>query len=128
MPALDHLQERPKAALRGLRSSQHWCARGIFTQRQLHATVVDAMPQARRLILDSAFAPDTVAMMGDAFDTAWGMIEPAFNGQPQSTIDDARTLLASNIVHQAKVGLSHPDILQEEAIRVVRQRYPSLRI
>ena len=92
-------------------------------------TIVDgAMPQARRLILDSAFDADTVAMMGDVFDAAWGLIEAAFNGQPQSTIDDARTLLASNIVHQVKVGLSHPDILQEEAIRVVRQRYPSLRI
>ena len=35
------------------------------------------LPTGRKLA-DSAFDPDTVAMMGDAFDTAWGMIEPAF--------------------------------------------------
>ena len=86
------------------------------------------MSQARRLIDDSAYDADTVAMMGDAFDTAWGMIEPAFKGQPQAIIDDARTLLASTIIHQVKLGLSHPDILQEEAIRVMRQRFPTLRI
>ena len=67
-------------------------------------------------------------MMGDAFDTAWGMIEPAFTGQPQAIIDDARTLLSSTIIHQVKLGLSHPDILQEEAIRVMRERFPTLRI
>lgn len=88
----------------------------------------DAMPQARRLIDDSAYDADTVAMMGDAFDTAWDMIEAAFKGQPQATIDDARTLLASTIIHQVKLGLSHSDILQEEAIRVMRERFPTLRI
>ena len=92
-------------------------------------TIVDgAMPQARRLILDSAFDADTVAMMGDVFDAAWGLIEAAFTGQPQATIDDARTLLASTIIHQVKLGLSHPDILQEEAIKMMRERFPTLRI
>ena len=74
------------------------------------------MPNARRLIHDSAYDADTVAMMGDAFDAAWGMIEPAFTGQPQATIDDARTLLASTIIHQ------------EETIRVMREKFPTLRI
>ena len=66
-------------------------------------------------------------MMGDAFDTAWGMIEAAFKGHPQATIDDARILLARAIIHHVKVGLSHPDVVQEEAIGTVRRRYPSLR-
>ena len=86
------------------------------------------MPQARRLIDDSAYDADTVAMMGGTFDAAWGMIEPAFNGQPQATIDDARILLARAIIHHVKFGLLQPEPLKKEAIGTVRRRYPTLRI
>ena len=86
------------------------------------------MPQAHKLIHACAYDDNTVAMMGDAFDTAWGMIEAAFKGHPQATIDDARTLLARAIIHHVKFGLTHSAVLQEEAVGAVRRRYPSLRI
>jgi hypothetical protein len=90
--------------------------------------VVGAMGHARKLIHDSALDPDTVRMMGDAFDAAWRMIEPALKAQPQSIIDGARTLLSSAIVERVNVGLMPPSILQDEAIGVVKDSYPQLPI
>ena len=115
-------------AARRLGASTRSRAGDLSTLGNKPTIVVAAMPQARRLIDDAAYDADTVAMMGDVFDAAWGMIEVAFKGQPQAIIDDARILLARAIIHHVKVGLSHPDVLQEEAIGTVRRRYPSLRI
>jgi hypothetical protein len=86
------------------------------------------MPAGHKLIHDSAFDADTVKMMGEVFDAAWGTIGPAFRGLPQATIDNARTVLASNIIQGVRVGLVHPEALKNEAIAAVRQRFPSLRI
>ena len=86
------------------------------------------MGHARKLIHDSAFDPDTVRMMGDAFDAAWGKIEPALKAQPPSIVDGARMLLSSAIIERVNVGLMHPSILQDEAIGVVKGSYPQLPI
>ena len=86
------------------------------------------MPQVRRLFLDSAFDPDTVKMMGELFDQAWASIEPAFSRLPRATIDNARTVLARNIIEDSKIGLLQPDVLKAEAVEAVRRKFPSLRI
>ena len=86
------------------------------------------MPQIRRLFADSAFDADDVKMLGELFDQAWASIEPAFNGMPKATIDNARTVLAQNIIEHVKIGLLQPEALKNEAIKAVRQKFPSLRI
>ena len=86
------------------------------------------MPQVRTLFLDSAFDPDTVKMMGELFDQAWASIESPFRGLPQATIDNARTVLARNIIQGVRGGLVQPEALKNDAIGAVRQKFPSLRI
>ena len=82
---------------------------------------------ARKLIHGSAFDPDTVKMMGELFDQAWASIEPAFSRLPRATIDNARTVLARNIIEHSKIGLLQPEVSKAEAVEAVRQRFPSLR-
>ena len=84
------------------------------------------MPQVRRLFLDSAFDADTVKMMGEVFEAAWRMVEPAFNLQPQATIDDGRATLAKAIIHFVSQGMLNTDVLTDEAIRAVKLTNPSL--
>ena len=87
------------------------------------------MGPGHKLIHDSAFDADTIKMVDDAFDAAWGKIEPALKAQPQLIVDGARTLLSSAIIERVKVaGLMPPSILQDEAIGVVKGRYPQLPI
>ena len=86
------------------------------------------MPHASKLIRDSAYDPDTVKLMGELFDQAWASMEPAFGGLPRATIDNARTVLARNIIHHVKNGLQEPEILKAKATDAVRQKFPSLRI
>ena len=85
------------------------------------------MPLIRRLFADSAFDSDMVRMMGEVFDTAWGMVAPAFNAQPQSTIDEARTILAKAILYRVGLG-DQAYIVKDEAIRVLKSNYPTLPI
>ena len=86
------------------------------------------MGPGHKLIHDSAFDADTVKMMGEVFDAAWGELVPAFRGLPLATIDKARTVLASNIILGVRVGLVQPEALKNEAIAAVQQKFPSLRI
>lgn len=86
------------------------------------------MPHARQMIHDTAFDPDTITLMGEVLYAAWTLARPAFSGQPQMTIHNARAMLARTIIEGVKAGLQHPDILQKEAMGAVRERYPHLRI
>ena len=91
--------------------------------------VVGAMAHARKLMHDSEFDAATIKMVDDAFDAAWGKIEPALKAQPQSIVDGARTLLSSAIIERVNVaGLMPASILQDEAIGVVKSSYPQLPI
>ena len=56
------------------------------------------MAPGHKLIDDAPFDPDTIKMMGEVFVAAWGKLVPAFRGLPLATIDNARTVLASNII------------------------------
>ena len=87
------------------------------------------MAHARKLMHDSEFDAATIKMVDDAFDAAWGKIEPALKAQPQSIVDGARTLLSSAIIERVNVaGLMPASILQDEAIGVVKSSYPQLPI
>ena len=62
--------------------------------------------------------------MGDALDSAWALIEPALREQAPTTIESARRLLADSILSSVAAGVASPDILRDEAIRVVKRNFP----
>jgi hypothetical protein len=82
------------------------------------------MTKARKLIDGSAFDPDTVKMMGDVLEGAWVTIEPALRAQSPTTIESARRVLATTILSSVAAGLVSPDILRDEAVRVVKRNFP----
>ena len=60
--------------------------------------------------------------LGDVFDAEWELIQPAFDGWPQPSIESARTTLARVALHLAK-GMTDPDVLGEKLHRVMRHSY-----
>lgn len=85
------------------------------------------MTEALKLIQDSAFDSETVALMGQAFDAAWSDVASDFETQPQAVIDQARTKLAQAVIHLAATGMLEPDMLKGAALDVLRQSDPRLK-
>jgi hypothetical protein len=73
--------------------------------------------QARRLILGSAFEPDALKMLGEAFDEAWASIASSY-GEDASAIEAARLRLAGIMIELARDRQLGPDQLKRTALRL----------
>ena len=78
------------------------------------------MPHVYSIIHQSAFPPETVTMMGEAFDHAWELIEPQYEERPQTETELARLALAKAVVMLAGLGNTDPDTLQRKALRLMQ--------
>ena len=56
------------------------------------------VPHIYSIIHQAAFPPDTVKMMGDAFDQAWESLEPQYRGHPEVEMELARLALAKAVI------------------------------
>jgi hypothetical protein len=66
---------------------------------------------------NTAFGPETVASMGEALDRACAAA--AELGQP----DIHRAIIAKRIVELAKAGETHPQVLCDRALQILRLPY-----
>ena len=81
------------------------------------------MTKALKLIHDSAFDPDLVALMGDVFEEAWSEIAPQFAHESRASVEEARTLLA-RVIQSASSGITDRPLLKRAALETVRRAYP----
>lgn len=86
------------------------------------------MSETTKLLLESVILPEAFEIVTKAFDESWASIRCMFAGQPQSIIDDARTVLAMAVVNAASAGHAHVDDLKQKGIRAVRVAYPHMTI
>lgn len=84
------------------------------------------MPKADALIKARVFEPDKFKAVTDAFEESWASIRYMFAGQPQSVIEDARSVLANAILNAAEAGHTTADDLKQEGIRAVKSVYPHI--
>ena len=82
------------------------------------------MPHVYSIIGNSAFAPDTVKMMGEAFDEAWNSLQPEYAHRRDAEIELARLALAKAVVMFADLGNSDPEVLKRKALRIVQAPTP----
>jgi hypothetical protein len=82
------------------------------------------MPHVYSIITNSAFAPDTVKMMGEVFDQAWVALEPEYADRRDAEIELARLALAKAIILFAQLGNNDPDTLKRKALRIVTAPSP----
>jgi hypothetical protein len=73
--------------------------------------------EARRLIGNAAFGPETLKIVGLAFDEAWATVERRFSHSPQAT-EAARLSLASIVLRLVKEGDSDPATLRGAALQI----------
>lgn len=84
------------------------------------------MPRADALIKASVFEPETFKAVTTAFDESWATIRYMFAGQPQSIIEDARSVLANAILNAAAAGHTTVDVLKTEGIKAMENVYPHI--
>ena len=76
--------------------------------------------KARRLIQGATYGPDTLKVIGKAFDDAWSEIGSQFNGlQAQS----ARLKLARAVLSVAREDSRDPDELKNAALEIMARSY-----
>jgi hypothetical protein len=81
------------------------------------------MPRTDAFIEARLFEPETFNAVTNAF---WASIRYMFAGQPQSIIEDARSVLATAILNAAKAGHTTVDDLKQEGIRAVKIAHPQI--
>ena len=84
------------------------------------------MPRVDALIKARLFEPDRFKAVTDAFEESWASIRYMFAGQPQSVIEDARSVLATAILNAAEAGHAAADVLKQEGIRAVKLSHPQI--
>lgn len=74
--------------------------------------------KARQLIEGAAaYDPSQMQMIIEAFEQVWSRIEPTISrAEP---IEDARVKLARTVLKIAANGVSNPDHLREEVLRLI---------
>ena len=78
------------------------------------------MPHVYSIILNSAFPPETVKMMGEVFDRAWASIKPQYDERPDTEMEMARLALAKAVVMFAGLGNTDPETLRRKALRLMQ--------
>jgi hypothetical protein len=85
------------------------------------------------LIIETAFLPATVKLMGEAFTDAWGSIEHEYKALDETEIEAARLALAKAVVlfaglgNSERVALKAKELHRAGAPRVVRECAPTCR-
>lgn len=79
------------------------------------------MTEARELIHQSAFDPNTVARMGEAVDAAWAQVSASYANEPQAVVDAARTSLARAVIELASTGLIEHEALKMAALEALKK-------
>ena len=80
----------------------------------------EPVPHVYSIIHQSAFPPEIVTMMGEAFDHAWESIEPQYEQRPHTETELARLALAKAVVMLAGLGNTDPETLQRKALRLMQ--------
>ena len=80
--------------------------------------------KARRLIEGASYHPDTLKVMGEAFDQAWAEIAGNFYASP-AEIEAARTKLAEAVLSVAHDGVSDVEALRTGALEAMAKSYRS---
>jgi hypothetical protein len=74
--------------------------------------------KARRLIEGSAFGPETMSVVSQAFDQAWATIEDHFQGDEKS-IEAARLRLAHAVLVVAHEDIGGVERLKQHALELM---------
>ena len=80
------------------------------------------IPDAERLIIETAFLPATVKLMGEAFTDAWCSIEHEYTALDETEIEAVRLALAKAVVLFAGLGNSERGALKSKALGVMQRR------
>ena len=81
--------------------------------------------KARKLSEQAAFGPQTLKVIGQAFDEAWANIAGNFGGEPLR-VQAARLKLANAILENAGAGQRDCAALKEAALKSLAQEYKQL--
>jgi hypothetical protein len=78
--------------------------------------------KARQLLENTAYGPETLTVLFQAFDEAWGDIEGNLDNSPTAA-ESARTRLATIILGLASEGASDPTALKNAALQAMALEY-----
>ena len=90
-------------------------------------TVKGAMP-LRRLVAGEKLDPVILTGLNDILESVWTEVGPAFVGQPQDSIDDARAVIAKCLLYHARNGHRDPSTLKALALQALAGAYPQLHL
>lgn len=74
--------------------------------------------QARQIIGQTTYGPETLKVLFTAFDKAWAVIEPSITGRPEA-IEAARLKLANLILTLADDDAKDPERLKCKALLIM---------
>ena len=75
--------------------------------------------KARRLIESSEFGPETLGILFQAFDSAWGEIAHHFDPTDNEQIDQARMRLAHAVLMVARPDCNDPVLVKNDALQAM---------
>lgn len=78
--------------------------------------------RARRIIEDTAFAPEVLEVLRKAFDEAWAEIAEKFGPDEHET---AREILAYSLMSMTRDNSSDVAMLRRAGVRAMQLAYPS---
>jgi hypothetical protein len=78
--------------------------------------------RARQLIGGAAYPPDTLKVIFQAFDDAWGELGPAVGAEPEA-VEAARLSLATIVLSIAKAGPIEGASLRDAALTAFRLKH-----
>jgi len=81
--------------------------------------------KARQLVAEASYGPQTIKVIGHAFDGAWAEIAHHF--QDPSEIETARLRLANAILELAREDKRDPQKLRQQALEAMSLTYRRLR-
>jgi hypothetical protein len=83
--------------------------------------------KARQLIGSASFGPETLKAIGQAFDEAWGQLEPTISDNPVS-VEAAMLSLANVVLSLANEDSRDPVQLKKKALRIFELKRPISRV
>ena len=75
--------------------------------------------KARRLIEGSEYGPETLGVLFQAFDSAWGEIAHHFDPTDKEQIEQARMRLAHAVLMVARPRSDDPVVVKNEALQAM---------
>lgn len=75
--------------------------------------------EARRLIESSEFGPETLAVLFQAFNSAWGEIAHHFDPTDNEQVNQARMRLARAVLMVARPDCNDPVTVKNEALQAM---------